>query len=129
MRDQIFAASVRRSSHDCSSSLCGGVEQGTTGPSRKATGLHSTSRPRRDRFADTMTTSNLIEGNHEIDGVELSSVHGNRSSGMEPDCHFFGLIRCILRRGGQHEEVSWGRGRRLFEHPSLVGDVPDIAVA
>ncbi len=47
----------------------------------------------------------------------------------ELDRDQLGLVRRILRRGGEHEQVRRRRSRGILEHAAFVRQVPDVRVA
>src|ERR1700730_12395075 len=76
--------------------------------------------------SNSVVSPDLVKRYYEIDGVELNAVDRNRGSRVESDRDVLGLIRSILRRCCQHEEICRRSDSGLLEHATFMRDVPDV---
>src|SRR5438105_4976175 len=108
----------------------GGVEQCAAGRLVDSARLHP-NEPVLDEInaAYTMTSANGVERCDEIDCVELCTVHRDGSAVQKTDGDLFRVVGGIFGRGRQHEQISGRRRRWLFEDPTLMRDVPEVAIA
>ncbi len=79
--------------------------------------------------ADAVLAAELVAGADDVGELHLLTVHRNRDALLKVDRDVGLPVRCLLRRGGQNQQVVVvGLERRILELKALVGDVPDVAV-